>query len=140
VADETGKPKSGWLQVGAGVAAILAGGFGSYKVIDAQVANEIRANGQQISLLAARVDALGTKVAQVEAALTAVQSDRLHDLRTVFQKAEELRGGLDTLSRQLTDAKAGNTDTDRDLRQQLGELRSELNHALRSPLVGPRGR
>ena len=114
--------------------------MGSYKLIDASVTAEIKANGQQIALLAARVDALGTKVAQVETALTAVQNDRIHDLRTVFQKAEELRGAVDTLNRQLADAKSGNTDADRDIKQQLGEMRAELNHALRGSLPEPRRR
>ena len=85
-------------------------------------------------------DALGTKVQQVEAALAAVQNDRLQDLRVVFQRAEELRGAIETLSRQLADAKSNTSDTDRDIKAQLNELRAELTHALRAPLPGPRGR
>lgn len=145
-----GKPR-GWIpsgKEGLVVLTLLAGGtFGSYKIIDASVESEIKSNAAQINLLAARTEALGQKVGQVEAALTAMQSDRLQDLRTVFERGSAIQGHVDTLSRQLNDIKQGlegierrTAETDRDIKQNLGELRGEVNHALRAPLVGPQRR
>ena len=145
--DHNGNGKKSWLPSGkdGAVLLMLAGGtFGSYKLIDSNVTAEIKSNGSQIALIVGRVDALGQKVLQVEAALTAVQSDRLHDLRTVFERGSALQGQLDTLKRQLDDVKQSldgierrTADTDRDIKQGLNELRGDVNHALRAPLPGP---
>ena len=136
-----GNGKSRWAPTGKdiGLVVMLLGGtVGSYKLIDASVEKEIRDNTLKIDATNKRLDHLEEKLADL-------QGDRLRDLRTVFERGSALQGAIDTLSRQLADVRQSmdgverrTADTDRDIKQSLGELRGDVNHALRAPLPGPR--
>lgn len=134
-------------RIGAVILMLLGTMFGGYKLIDSAVERNIKDNTAQIVAVASKVDGISKRLDEFEVEFRKLQADRLLDLRTVFERGAALQGSLDTLNRQLVDVKQSmeanerrTSDSDRDIKQSIGELRGEVNHALRAPLVGPQRR
>jgi len=149
--------KPGWVPTGkdgAVLLMLLGGGVGGYKLIDAAVERQVTENtallgatAGKVTALSGRIEDIAKKLEQLTDAIAAMQSDRLRDLRTVYERGSTLQTAFETLSRQIADVKGSidgverrGAEADRDLKQSMSELRGEVNSALRAPLVGPRGR